>query len=178
MEEKEISHLMISGNLQKLRSLTYADVSGFLLAAMGRYEDDASPADFDHLMSMGILFAKTEHEDVDYPVLHWLLNKPSGRRLDIVAAFLTGLWRRKCRRFPVAEDKVVLLLTARRGLEVDDDDEYSFIQALCEVIESDAETPVKLRAVNAVQTAARRNFSPSLQPSVTARVDRALRYGT
>jgi hypothetical protein len=178
MEEKEIRHLMVSGNLQKLRSLTYADVSGFLLAAMGRYDDDAAPADFDRLMSMGILFAKTEHEHVDYPVLRWLLNKPSGKRLDIVAAFLTGLWRRAYRRIPVAEDKFVLLLTARRGLEVDDDAEYSFIQALCEVIESDAAAPVKLKAVNAVRTAARRNFSPSLQPTVTARVDRALRYGS
>jgi hypothetical protein len=176
MEENEIRHLMVSGNLNKLRLLTSTDAKSFLLAVIGREDLDAAPANFDRLISMGILFAKTEHEDLEEPVLRWLLDKPSGKRLDIAAAFLTGLWRRACRRFPVGDDKVILLLTARRGLEVDEDTEYSFIQALCEVIESDAAAPVRQRAVRAVETAAQRNFSRSLQPSVKARVDRALKY--
>ena len=123
-----------------------------------------------------MFLASAEHENVDDAVLRWLLDEPSGKRLDIAAAFLNGLWKRAMRRAPITEDRLVMLLSARRGLEIDDDAEFSFIQALCQVVESDAAASVKSKARESVKNAAGRNFASSLRPSVTALVERALKH--
>src|SRR4051812_5604848 len=127
MEEIELRRLVESGSLKELRLLSDNDVTKFIIAVMEKYDRETAPVNFDRLMSMGILFANTEHENVDDAVLRWLLNKPSSKRLDIAAAFLNGLWQRVRRRAPVTENKLDMLLTARRGLKVDDDTEFSFI---------------------------------------------------
>ena len=175
MEKIDLQSLVESTNLKELRLRSLSDVSEFVKTVMDSYDRPQAPVNFDRLMSMGILLANAEHQNVDYTVLRWLLDDPSSKRLDIGAAFLNGLWRRLKNAAPITDDRLDMLLAARRGLEVDDDAEFSFIQVLSQVIESGAAASTKLKALEAVKTAARRNFAAGLRPSVTALVERILR---
>jgi hypothetical protein len=177
MDPTEMEQLLRSADFKRLRALELAEVGAFLVAIMAQSESAPEPADFDRFMSMGILFTKAGHEAVDEILLRWLLAKPSAKRLDIVGAVLNGLWNRPYRSSPVAADRVDMLIRGRHGLLVDDDAEYTYLQALCNVAESDAAPPVKEKIVKVLQDASQRTYSPALQGSVRARINRALLHG-
>jgi hypothetical protein len=173
MEHEAIRQLVRMRDAPRLAGVSAADLAGFLDDFLDQQEA-RRPLDFDRLMSLGVLLARAGHEDMDTHVLQRLLAGPSAKRLDATAAFLSGLWRRAGRSRPVAEPAVDLLLRAHQGLRADDDTEYSVVQALAQVMRSDAPAALKARIAPVLQAAAQRPWPVSLRDSAQELIRQAL----
>jgi hypothetical protein len=162
-----------SGDLKHLQRLSPDEVRAYLHATFAKAE--AGFVDFDRLMSTGLSLVQAGHEDADRAALDWLRARPGAKRLDIVAAFLTGLWDRASRRAPVPADRIDTLIRAHQGYNVHADAEYSFIQALCQVVESDLDRPTRERVAKLLQAIDLRAWSDALRHTAETRIDRAVR---
>jgi hypothetical protein len=162
---------------QQMSAVSAAEVETLLLAALDQADQATGPADFDRFLGIGISLAKAGREDAGPAALRWLAARVAAKRLDIVAAFLTGLWNRPYRSKPVGVAEVEALVQARRKLAaVDQDTEYSYAQALCRVLESDAPDPARAIARAALQSVSQQKFDPELQGMVQQRIAQALAY--
>ena len=145
MSLDEFKRLFKLGKTDKIRALEHSSVGELLLLLMGEYEDSLEPVNFDRLMGIGIVLARAGTEDVDVTALHWLLQQPSSRRVDIVSALLNGFWKANLRRIPVPPERVEMLLQGGENTELSNDAEFSFIQVLCQIMQPDASLPIRAR---------------------------------
>ena len=163
-KHRSIAQMVETFDEDRLVALTDAQVGDFLLGVIEAYDDEYESADFDRLVSMGVVFAKTGHENADQPVLRWLVENPSARRLDIVSTLLLGLWNRSLRQGPVAAPKLDLLRQARQDLVLDEYVEYNYLLALSRAADSDAPQHVKDLVAQVLVRALKRKFqNPHVQ---------------
>lgn len=119
----------------------------FLVALLERFEQSGD--DFDRLLSLGVAVAACGDSQAELPAVHWLLDSPSPRRLDIVATLLSTAWRRDYSVAPPAEEGVALLLRACEITAWDDQAGYDLAQALDTVRRAPLD-PVLLSRVKSV----------------------------
>lgn len=175
MSNASTRNQLLKATPAELHLLTSAEIEQLLMALLEQY-DQSSYVDFDRLMSVGLRLARSGHDAADAAAVAWLALQPSARRLDIAAALLCGLWHRGYRSQPVSGAVVNQLIAARPGVvgAVSDDAEYSYIQALCQVLESAADSATKAQVRQEVQRLAQRAFVPALRDTVQARIKQAL----
>jgi hypothetical protein len=174
MSNASTRNQLLKATPAELHLLTSAEIEPLLIALLEQY-DQSSYVDFDRLMSVGLRLARSGHDAADAAAVAWLALQPSARRLDIVAALLCGLWHRGYRSRPVSGAVVDQLIAARPGVgAVGDDAEYSYIQALCQVLESAADSATKAQVRQEVQRVGQRAFVPALRDTVQARIKQAL----
>ncbi len=138
-----------------------------------RAEAAAGPPDFDRLMSAGVSLARSGRHEADQSVLAWLAAQPSARRLDIASAVLNGLWHAAFRKAPVPQKNVEALIRAQSGIEPDAAADYSFVQALCQVLRSDPAPPLKERIAGALEATMRRDYPPAVKRRMESLAGRA-----
>lgn len=174
-EQNLIRDLLARKDLERLRLVPGHEIGAYLVVAFEEEERADELVNFDRLMSNGILLAKTRHEEVDRRALDWLLSNPTDKRLDMIAAFLNGIWNRPYRAHPVPPENVRLLIRARDKLSAASEDaEYSYIQALCQVMRADAEPALKNELRPILRALQERAFTPPLDQLAKSVIEQAL----
>jgi hypothetical protein len=145
-------------DFEALRSIQASDIGDFLRSMMSVVEQESTPPDADKLMSLGVTLAKAGHEASDRDALEWLNAKPSARRVDIVAAFLNGLWQIPFRSASVPPESARLFLQALRVTAPDDNSMYMSVLALSELMIPEASQEVKVAVAGALREMARHKY--------------------
>jgi len=174
MNLESIESVVRARDAEQLRNIPEADLEAFLVSLFTESDDSNNPPDFDRLMSLGILTARSGHEEADRPAIRWLLIGPSDKRMDIVCAFLNGLWNRPYRKGPVSGKRLEQLVAARRGINLDASTEYSYAQALSQVMRSDVDETIKEIARAELERIAKQTFQPPLDSLMASLIERAL----
>ena len=155
MTPQEVEGIILRRDLLKLRSASSDMIEAYLISVFDHCDAAIEPPDVDRLMSLGILIVRAKPEIQDRGALRWLQEAPSIKRLDIVSAFLCGLWHPQFRSKPVGADVVKRLVEIREKLNPDVATAYNYTLALCRV----AEDPSGHRDVKAMVSAILRQIS-------------------
>ena len=134
-----------------------------VLKLLDESEAARGPVNFDRLMSAGVSLVRSGRQDADLPVLEWLGAQPSSRRLDIAAAALNGLWHPSFRTAPVPDQNVEMLIRARDAAAPEGNADYSFVQALCQVLRSQAGPALKDRVSAQLEAVLEQRQEPALK---------------
>jgi|SRR5579862_6648925 len=170
----QIEQFVKRNDFAALQEVPPSDIASFLASTMGQKESEI-PLNIDRLISLGVTLAKSGHETVDGPVLQWLGRQPSVRKIDIVAAFLSGLWKAPFRQRPVTGESANAFLEVIRGAKLDDDATLNCVVALTEAMIPEAPSQVRVKVGAALREMARHRFrNPSTARMSQSLIDRAL----
>jgi hypothetical protein len=158
MKPAKIAVSVDSEDFEALRQISAAEIGDFLLSRMSEMDAESAPPDADKLISLGITLDKAGHEAADRTVLECLSAKPSARRVDIVASFLSGLWQVPFRSTPVNPESIRLLLGAVGRAVLDDDPAYMTVLALSEVMLPEAPQSIKAEVAAALRELGRHKY--------------------
>ena len=177
MEQNSISQMLTAHDWKKIITLSDVEVGEFIVSVINEYDSRYPAVDFDKLLSMGVAFAKYGHENSDEIILNWLVENPSTPNLDLVSTLLHGLWNRAYRQRAVSYQKVDLLMKARKGLILDEQTQYSYVLALCKVMNSDAPRPLKNRIDEVLESVLKEKFNNThLDQLLKSAVHQALKF--
>lgn len=177
MDINEFTKSLRMGNLQRIQAEDDARIK-LLLKEFLADQALVEPLDFDRLMSTGILLSKARKHYADLVALTWLLEHPSSKRLDFVSAFLNGLWLPPHRDIPVSPDRVRMLIKAHEASDVTADSEYSFIQALSQVMQHDMTSELRSEIKRVFEVVSGRDYGQPLNSLMSSVINRAIQRTT
>jgi len=170
--------LINTSNPAKLAALPLPQISDLLVSVMVAIESEKQPPDFDQLNGIGVALARSGHEDADRPVLRWLSEAPSARRLDIVSALLNGLWNSAFRKTPVTLETFDLFGQALQGSHLTDEAAYSAVLALSQLMTPSTSAEVKDNAASMLRAFGKHVYSdPTARRLAQEAIHRALERG-
>jgi hypothetical protein len=118
---------------EKLRVAPTEEVQRSLLAFFNQLDEPGAP-DFDDIMRVGLLL-QANPSDCGRAAVEWLAANVSATRLDIVCAFLYGLWTPDPRPDPPAREVVMRLAALRPAERTEPDADYSYALAMNRVLD-------------------------------------------
>ena len=175
MNLQEFKNLIRLAKVKDLQNIPDAEIAGQVRDFLEEFDSRPDDIDFDRLMSSGILLARANKEPLDETALEWFFERPTTKRLDIVSAFLNGLWKRGYRRKPVDADRITTLIQARNRVDANADAEYSFVQALSQAMQPDSIPQIKSTIEQVFHRVSARKFGSHVDSLIQSIIDKAIR---
>ena len=127
----DLDKLKTRGDRATVQSARTEDVRAALVAYFANVETEF--IDFDKIQSMGRFIATTGHDTIDTAAVGWLGERVTPARLDVVSAFLSGLWSALSPGQSLDHDSIATLARLKEQAQTDrkePDAEYSFALAM------------------------------------------------
>src|SRR6478752_4017368 len=144
---------------EKLRAARASEVQQSLLTFFDRI-DTPGAQDFDDILKVGLLLQENPSGSEGLAI-DWLAANVSATRLDIVCAFLVGLWTFSPRVAPPSREEVFRLASLRPAERTNPDADYSYALAMARVLESGAPIETATIALQQLEVAAARGTGDS-----------------
>jgi hypothetical protein len=143
----------ISTEWERLFALEDSILKDRLLDTLSTLEVEAGPVNFDRIMGAGRKFALAGQQNKDELAVSWLASNPNPRRLDIVSAFLSGIWSNTASEHSVNPKVLEDFIELRKRMSLDDEVAYSSLVPIASVGTSTSSVPVKWVAKRALESA-------------------------
>lgn len=174
-ERRDFNLMLTLYDHDGLAALTGSELKDFLLLELDEYDHDLT-SDTERLISVGLTLAKAGHASADEPVIQWLAENPSPRRLNIASLILLGLWKEPSSEY-IAPHRIEKFMHAREGLALQEEEEFDYVMTLCQSMEFGMPSSLKKRIEVVLRETLQRRFTDeTLNNAIAIFIPRALSH--